>query len=111
MCHRKLKQKQILSCAFRDCDFNPRFVLEQMGYDTMLWKGTVLSSGWQSWRKICQVIRLRAESYNIPAFYLVKCVTAVNLAEMSSAGGAVVPASVVLISVLVQDFVSLFCIS
>ena len=48
-------------CALRDCDFNRRFALEEMGYGTMLWKGTVLSSGWHNWRKICQVIRLRAK--------------------------------------------------
>lgn len=58
---RALKQEQILSCALRECDFNHRFVWEAMGYGMMLWKGTVLSSGWRNWRKICEVIRLRAK--------------------------------------------------
>lgn len=53
MCRRALKQEQILSCALRDCDFNHSFVLEEMGYGMMLWKGRVLSSGWHNWRKIC----------------------------------------------------------
>lgn len=100
MCHRALKQEQILSCALRDCDFNCLFVLEEMGYGTMLWKGTVLSSGWRNWKKICQVVRLRAERLvtSLLSFCLVKCVIAVNLAKMPYEGGPVVPSSLVLIS-------------
>lgn len=108
MCHRALKQEQILSCALRDCDFNCWFVFEEMRYETLLWRvqcsHLVGITGGKS--KVES-----KEACNIPSFYLVKCVIAVNLAEMSSEGGAVVPATVVLISVVVQDLVSLFCVS
>lgn len=70
MCHRALWQQQILSCALRDCGFNHRFVLEEMRYGAMLWKGTVFLSAWHNWRKICQVKRVRARRLVTPLLSL-----------------------------------------
>lgn len=47
----------------------------------------------------------------MPAFCLAKCAAVVDLAEPSSEGGAVVPASVVFISGLVPGLALLFCTS
>lgn len=61
----------------------------------MLWKGTVFLSAWHNWKKNLSSKKSESkEACNIPAFYPVKCAIAVNLAEMSSEGGALASASV-----------------